>query len=82
MSRVELSDDEIPELLRRLTAILDHVQQLESVDTTGVPCMNHAAEAGSALREDAVRPSLDAASALSNGPDVDGTHFRVPRTVK
>lgn len=82
LSRLELSDDEIPGLTDRLSAILDHVRRLDSVSTDGVEPMAHAAEAGNVLRDDEAAVSLPSSDALSNSGDTEGTHFRVPRTVK
>jgi len=82
LSRLELSDDEISGLTERLSAILDHVRRLDSVCTDDIEPMAHAAEAGNVLRDDEPAVSLPASDALSNSGDTEGTHFRVPRTVK
>jgi aspartyl/glutamyl-tRNA(Asn/Gln) amidotransferase C subunit len=34
------------------------------------------------MRDDAVRESLDRASALRNAPDVEGSYFKVPRILE
>ena len=82
LSRLELSEAEMPELEKRLSAILDHVQRLEAVLTDDIAPMAHAALAGNVLREDTPAPSLDPTGTLANSADTEGPHFRVPRTVK
>jgi aspartyl-tRNA(Asn)/glutamyl-tRNA(Gln) amidotransferase subunit C len=82
LAQLELDDSEIELFGRQLGEILDYVDQLQKIDTTGVPptaaIVTHASD-----RPDDTRPSLDRRDAVANGPDVsaDGAFFKVPRVI-
>jgi aspartyl-tRNA(Asn)/glutamyl-tRNA(Gln) amidotransferase subunit C len=84
LARLRLSPDEESRFAVQLSAILDHVAELSTLDVTGVEPMTHALAAGEGapLREDAVLPSLEPGVALSNAPAREGTCFKVPRIIE
>jgi aspartyl-tRNA(Asn)/glutamyl-tRNA(Gln) amidotransferase subunit C len=84
LARLRLSADEERTFAEQLSAILDHVRQLEELDVSGVPPMTHALAAGevSPLREDADRPGLSPQEALAAAPAREGTCFKVPRIIE
>jgi len=75
---------------RDLNAILGHIAQLNELDTAGVPPMAQVGEIlgglvedrGEALRQDAVRPSLDRAAVMACAPETDGRFFKVPKVIE
>ena len=81
LARLKVSDAEIESLLGDLTAILDYVDVLNEVDTTGVQPMVHAVELHDVLRADVVGESLAVSEALRNAPRTDGKHFLVPAII-
>lgn len=83
LAHLELTDDEKPLFTRQLADILDYAEQLQAVDTTGVPATAHVNAALGAERPDEPRPSLSVADALANAPDAaqDAGLFRVPRVI-
>jgi aspartyl-tRNA(Asn)/glutamyl-tRNA(Gln) amidotransferase subunit C len=84
LARLKLSSDEEERFAAQLSAILDHVRQLEELDVSGVEPMTHALAAGDApvLRPDAVLPSLPPEDALAAAPAREGTSFKVPRIIE
>jgi aspartyl-tRNA(Asn)/glutamyl-tRNA(Gln) amidotransferase subunit C len=84
LARLRLSAEEERTFAEQLSAILDHVRQLEELDVSGVPPMTHALAAGEvpALREDAERAGLSPAEALAAAPAREGTCFKVPRIIE
>ena len=64
-----------------LDAILDYVDALRELDTTGVEPMTHAVPFDCPLRPDQVAPSLPIDSALANAPRREASFFQVPRIV-
>jgi aspartyl-tRNA(Asn)/glutamyl-tRNA(Gln) amidotransferase subunit C len=84
LARLRLEPDEASRLAGELSAILDYVRQLESLDVSGVEPMTHALAAGEELplRPDEVRPSLPPERALANAPAREGTCFKVPRIIE
>ena len=81
LARLKVSDAEVESLLGDLTALLDYVDVLNEVDTTGVSPMVHAVELHDVLRADVPRESLPVAEALRNAPRTDGKHFLVPAII-
>jgi len=85
LAQLDLSTDEKTRFARQLADILDYAQQLQAVDTEGVPATAHvyATAASSAERDDARRPSLTPRDAVANSTDaaVDAGLFRVPRVI-
>jgi aspartyl-tRNA(Asn)/glutamyl-tRNA(Gln) amidotransferase subunit C len=78
LARLELSDTELADLTRQLGAILDYVQQLQQVDTTGVEPLAHPLPIQNVFRDDEPRPSLPVDAALANAPQRQGDFYRVP----
>ena len=82
LARLELSGDELELFTRQLGDILTYVQQIRSLDTTGV------APTSSVLnrpvdRADEPRPSLSRDELLRNAPDAapEAGLFKVPRVI-
>jgi aspartyl-tRNA(Asn)/glutamyl-tRNA(Gln) amidotransferase subunit C len=83
LAQLELDPAEIDLFGRQLAEILTYVEQLQRIDTTGVPPTASIVSAHAADRDDAVRPSLDRAEAIANAPDAarQAGLFRVPRVI-
>jgi aspartyl-tRNA(Asn)/glutamyl-tRNA(Gln) amidotransferase subunit C len=90
LANLDLTAEEVPRMQRDLNAILGHIAQLNELDTAGVPAMAQVGEmlgaeperTGAALREDAVRPSLDRKSVMATAPESDGRFFKVPKVIE
>lgn len=84
LARLKLSAEEEQLFAGQLSAILDQVRELETLDVTGVPPMTHALAEGeaAALRPDALVPGLSPEEALGNAPAREGTCFKVPRIIE
>jgi len=83
LAHLELTDDEKQLFTRQLADILSYAEQLQAIDTTGVPATAHVGAIGGVERPDEPRPSLTTAQVLANAPDPapDGGLFRVPRVI-
>lgn len=86
LAALKLSDAERTLLLTDLQRVLEYMRRLDALDVTDVPPTTHAldvieGEAGQALREDRVLPSLPAQDILANAPDRQDGFYRVPRFV-
>ena len=82
LARLKLTEEERERFTTQLNSILDHFEQLQQIDTTGVPPMSHAVPMSNVLREDEPAPSLAPEEALSNAPDQARDCFRVPRVIE
>ncbi|MFL5298756.1 MAG: Asp-tRNA(Asn)/Glu-tRNA(Gln) amidotransferase subunit GatC [Anaeromyxobacteraceae bacterium] len=82
LARLELSPEEEARFAEQLSAVLTYVEQLSSLDVSGVPPMTHALAEDASLREDEALPCLAPEEALANAPARDGTFFLVPRIIE
>jgi aspartyl-tRNA(Asn)/glutamyl-tRNA(Gln) amidotransferase subunit C len=78
LARLELSDADLAEAARQLTAILDYFDQLGKLDTTGVEPLAHPLPVQNVFRGDEPAPSLTPDEALANAPARAGDFFGVP----
>ena len=83
LAQLELDEAEIDLFGRQLAEILTYVEQLQRIDTTGVPPTASIVSAHAADRDDQVQPSLARAEAIANAPDAarQAGLFRVPRVI-
>lgn len=79
LSRLELTDHEVEEFTSQLSAILDYVEKMNELDTTGVEPLAHCLPVNNVLREDRVKESLGTERTLANAPQRDGDFFKVPK---
>ena len=82
LARLALSDDELERMRVEMSAILDYMDKLRSLDTKGVEPTSHAVPLHNVMREDEPTPSLPLDEMLANAPDRDGDTFRVPRIIE
>jgi len=82
LAHLSLSDREAEGMTRDLEAILDHVADLEELDTTGIEPTAHAIALATPLRDDEATAGLDPELALSNAPKRAGTSFVVPKVIE
>jgi aspartyl-tRNA(Asn)/glutamyl-tRNA(Gln) amidotransferase subunit C len=78
LGRLQLSEEELGRMTEQLGAILQYMELLGEVDTTGVEPMAHAVEVSNVFRPDGVQPSLDREAALANAPHCDAECYLVP----
>jgi aspartyl-tRNA(Asn)/glutamyl-tRNA(Gln) amidotransferase subunit C len=80
LARLELTADEIELFSRQLAHILEYVEQIRDVDTTGVPPTSHVMNQP-IDRPDTLRDHLSRDEALANAPDAarQSGLFKVPR---
>ena len=82
LARLKLPKQRSQELKKDLEGILNYIEILKELDTTGEEPMSHAFDNTNCFREDIVKPSMDRELLLSNAPrDKEGC-FLVPKTVE
>ena len=79
LSRLNLPDETIATYTGQLERILDYVDQLQAVDTEGVPPTTRAVEVVNVTREDAVVSTDVREELLDQAPQREGDFFRVPK---
>ena len=78
LARLNVSDEELDMFTGQLAAVLEHAEDVASLDTAGVPPTAHPLPLQNVLRDDVPRPSLDRAEVLASAPAVEDDRFRVP----
>jgi aspartyl-tRNA(Asn)/glutamyl-tRNA(Gln) amidotransferase subunit C len=83
LARLELTDTEKDTFVHQLSHVLEYAEQIQRIDTAGVPPTSHVLERTPADRADELRPSLTNAEALANAPDASPHTglFRVPQVL-
>ena len=79
LARLDLPEDTIATYTGQLERILDYVDQLQAVDTEGVPATTRAVEVVNVTREDIVQPTEVREALLDQAPLREGDFFRVPK---
>ena len=82
LARLELTEPEIDALAVDMNKMLTYVEQLNALDTTGVPTLEHAAEPGDTWRDDVNWPSLPRELGLSVAPSQADGCFSVPKIIE
>ncbi len=81
LARLELSEEEKEVFGRQLGKILEYMEQLNRVDTSGVEPTSHTIPLFNVFREDEIRPSFPQEEVLGIAPEEEEGHFRVPRII-
>ena len=78
LARLEVSDADLMMFQQQLSAILDYVDQLKTLNTDGVEPLAHPLPLANVFRMDEPRPSLTPNEALANAPSRLADYFGVP----
>ena len=83
LAHLELTDAEKHLFTRQLAEILAYAEQVQELDTSGVPATAHVDVTHRAERADEPRPSLPVDDALDAAVDADRNAglFKVPRVI-
>lgn len=83
LAHLELTDDERALFTRQLADVLAYAEQVQEIDTTGVPATAHVSADAGVERPDTLRPSIPTGEMLSNAPDavLEAGLLRVPRVI-
>jgi aspartyl-tRNA(Asn)/glutamyl-tRNA(Gln) amidotransferase subunit C len=83
LARLALTPGEKSLFTRQLDDILTYAEQVQEVDTSGIPPTSHTVGRAASLRDDRVRPSLDRDAALAQAPEIATPIglFKVPRVL-
>ena len=82
LAHIELTPEEKQLFTRQLADILHYAEQIQALETTGVPATAHV-NAAQHERDDTPTPSLPVEQALAAAPDAapESGLFRVPRVI-
>ncbi|GHU43662.1 hypothetical protein FACS1894111_09650 [Clostridia bacterium] len=82
LAKLSLSEEEKEQAKKDMGSMLDYIDQLNSLDTTGVEPMSHVFPIQNVFREDVVTNGDDSKQILQNAPAVKDNSFKVPKTVE
>ena len=83
LARLDLSPEEAERYQGQLDQVLEHINQLNEVDITGIEPTAHATPVFDVMREDAAHEeSFSPEEALSNAPEVAQGQFKVVKVVE
>ncbi|MEI6562822.1 MAG: Asp-tRNA(Asn)/Glu-tRNA(Gln) amidotransferase subunit GatC [bacterium] len=82
LARLNLTSDEAVQFQSQLDHIVDHFNQLRSLNVDGVEPMAHATPIQNVFRDDIVYPGLDRDVVLNNAPAQSGGLILVPTIVE
>ena len=81
LSKLEFSENEIEKFRTDLNKIFDHMEELNSVDTSDVEPLFNVLDLKDVLRKDIVRDSGIKKDILKNAPNSDDAFIIVPKVV-
>jgi len=83
LANLELDAAEVDIFATQLANVLTYVEEVQNVETTGVPPTASVMTRHVADRDDEVQPCLSRDEALANAPDAarDAGLFKVPRVI-
>jgi aspartyl-tRNA(Asn)/glutamyl-tRNA(Gln) amidotransferase subunit C len=81
LARLDLDEASIDKFAGQIGEILEYVDLLKRVDTTGIQPTSHAISLTNAFREDEQKEPLDRDLALANAPAKEDGNFIVPKVV-
>ena len=81
LAKLEFKNEEKQAIKKDLNEILQFMDKLNELDTTGVEPLIFMTEETNVLGKDEVNQEISHEDALKNAPDSEGGHFRVPRVV-
>ena len=80
LARLKVKDDERESTKNEMNKIIEYMDTLKQIDTTGIEAMSHAFPVKNVFREDVVKPSRDREDILLNAPNRSEDAFKVPKT--
>jgi aspartyl-tRNA(Asn)/glutamyl-tRNA(Gln) amidotransferase subunit C len=82
LARIKITDEEARSLEGELSGILNWVEQLDEVDTSGIEPMTRVVAQELKQRQDEVTDGEIADQIIKNAPLVDDNYFVVPKVVE
>ncbi|MGH8569119.1 MAG: Asp-tRNA(Asn)/Glu-tRNA(Gln) amidotransferase subunit GatC [Gammaproteobacteria bacterium] len=81
LARLKLAEHDVPEVARQLSGILELVNQMNRVDTSGIEALAHPLEPALRIREDVVTETDRRAAFQIGAPEVAAGLYLVPKVI-
>lgn len=82
LAKLELSEEEKEQARGDIGRMLDYIDKLNELDTSGVEPMSHVFPVSNVFREDVVINGDEREKTLANAPARKDGSFKVPKTVE
>ncbi len=82
LARLQFDDTEKSGIKNDLQRMIQFVEKLNELDTTGVSPLLHMSDNVNALREDEIKGSITREEGLKNAVMKDNQFFKVPKVIK
>ena len=82
LARIRVAEEDLNGLAQELSNILGWIEQLNAVDTSGVPPMSRAADQKLRWREDKVTDGSIPEKVLATAPAAKAGFFTVPKVIE
>lgn len=82
LAKLELSEEEKEQAKQDIGRMLDYVDKLNELDTSGVEPMSHIFPVHNVFRDDVVTNGDDRDNLLKNAPKIKDGSWQVPKTVE
>jgi aspartyl-tRNA(Asn)/glutamyl-tRNA(Gln) amidotransferase subunit C len=82
LARLKLQDDEIADVVEKLSNIVDFVDQLQAAPTDDVVPMAHPLNMSQRLRADEITETDQRDQVQKNAPAVEDGYYLVPRVIE
>ncbi len=82
LAKLELSAEEKEAAKKDMGRMLDYIDKLNELDTSGVEPMSHIFPINNVFREDEVTNKDDREQMIKNAPEKKDGAFKVPKTVE
>lgn len=82
LSKLSLSDEQTEKFRSELEALLDYIDQLQSVDTSGLQPTNQVTGLTNVMREDEIKPAVSQKDLLKNAPVTKDNLIQVRRVIE
>ena len=81
LAKLELSEEEKEAAKKDMEQMLDYIDTLNELDTTGIEPMSHVFPVNNVFREDVVTNGDGTKQTLANAPEKKDDSFVVPKTI-
>jgi aspartyl-tRNA(Asn)/glutamyl-tRNA(Gln) amidotransferase subunit C len=82
LARLALSDEEVTRYQDQLSAILEHFEHLQELQTEDIPPTASVVPLRSVMRADEARPPMERERLLQNAPEAKDGCFKVPAVLE
>ena len=82
LAKLKLNEEDKVQAKADMQKMLDYIDKLDELDTTGVEPMSHVFAVNNVFREDVVVNGDDRDNMLANAPEKKEGQYKVPKTVE